>query len=62
MTQKTQIEQTAARRKDVAQSGNYDIYIEIDCDCEELRIASPLCTSSAVCEGAKPKKSFAVKH
>ena len=36
MTQKTQIEQTAARRKDVRQSGNYDIYIEIDCDCEEL--------------------------
>ena len=27
---------TADRRKDVAKSGNYDIYIEIDCDCEEL--------------------------
>ena len=24
------------RRKDVAKSGYYDIYIEIDCDCEEL--------------------------
>ena len=33
---KTQIEQTAARRKDVHQSGTYDIYIEIDIDCEEL--------------------------
>ena len=28
--------QTAERRKDVAKSGRYDIYIEIDCDCEEL--------------------------
>ena len=27
---------TADRRKDVAKSGNYDIYLEIDCDCEEL--------------------------
>tara|TARA_B100000287_G_scaffold321521_1_gene305445 strand:+ start:352 stop:678 length:327 start_codon:yes stop_codon:yes gene_type:complete len=27
---------TATRRKDVQASGNYDIYIEIDCDCEEL--------------------------
>ena len=27
---------TADRRKDVAKSGNYDIYIEIDIDCEEL--------------------------
>ena len=27
---------TAERRKDVAKSGFYDIYIEIDCDCEEL--------------------------
>ena len=27
---------TAKRRKDVQASGNYDIYIEIDCDCEEL--------------------------
>ena len=24
------------RRKDVAKTGFYDIYIEIDCDCEEL--------------------------
>ena len=24
------------RRKDVAKTGNYDIYIDIDCDCEEL--------------------------
>ena len=24
------------RRKDVVKTGNYDIYIEIDCDCEEL--------------------------
>ena len=28
--------QTTDRRKDVQTSGNYDIYIEIDCDCEEL--------------------------
>ena len=27
---------TTERRKDVAKSGFYDIYIEIDCDCEEL--------------------------
>ena len=27
---------TAERRKDVAKSGFYDIYIEIDIDCEEL--------------------------
>ena len=27
---------TADRRKDVQKSGTYDIYIEIDCDCEEL--------------------------
>ena len=27
---------TADRRKEVASSGYYDIYIEIDCDCEEL--------------------------
>ena len=26
----------ADRRKEVAKSGYYDIYIEIDCDCEEL--------------------------
>ena len=26
----------ADRRKDVVKSGYYDIYIEIDCDCEEL--------------------------
>ena len=24
------------RRKDVAKTGTFDIYIEIDCDCEEL--------------------------
>ena len=28
--------QTAERRKDVAKSGSYDLYFEIDCDCEEL--------------------------
>ena len=33
---KTQIEQTAVRRRDVAKSGTYDLYFEIDCDCEEL--------------------------
>ena len=27
---------TADRRLDVQESGTYDIYIEIDCDCEEL--------------------------
>ena len=27
---------TADRRKEVVKSGSYDIYIEIDCDCEEL--------------------------
>jgi len=27
---------TTDRRKDVIDSGTYDIYIEIDCDCEEL--------------------------
>ena len=27
---------TAERRKDVAKSGTYDIYIEIDIDCQEL--------------------------
>ena len=27
---------TADRRQDVVDSGMYDIYIEIDCDCEEL--------------------------
>ena len=27
---------TADRRLDVQQSGTYDVYIEIDCDCEEL--------------------------
>ena len=30
------MQQTADRRKDVAKSGRYDIYIEIDVDCEEL--------------------------
>ena len=28
--------QTTDRRNDVINSGTYDIYIEIDCDCEEL--------------------------
>ena len=28
--------QTLERRKDVAKSGTYDIYFEIDCDCEAL--------------------------
>ena len=32
MTQTT----TADRRKDVQASGTYDVYIEIDCDCQEL--------------------------
>ena len=32
----TQIEQTRRRREDVAKSGSYDVYLEIDCDCEEL--------------------------
>ena len=27
---------TADRRQDVRKSGTYDVYIEIDCDCEEL--------------------------
>ena len=27
---------TADRRLDSRQSGTYDVYIEIDCDCEEL--------------------------
>jgi len=27
---------TSDRRKDVQNTGRYDIYIEIDCDCEEL--------------------------
>ena len=33
MTQETL---TANRRSDTRQSGTYDVYIEIDCDCEEL--------------------------
>ena len=32
----TQIEQTRQRREEVARTGTYDVYIEIDCDCEEL--------------------------
>ena len=32
MTQTT----TAQRRSDAGGSGTYDVYIEIDCDCEEL--------------------------
>ena len=27
---------TADRRKDVIDNGTYDVYIEIDCDCQEL--------------------------
>jgi len=27
---------TADRRKDAGSTGTYDVYIEIDCDCEEL--------------------------
>ena len=27
---------TIDRRQDVRKSGTYDVYIEIDCDCEEL--------------------------
>ena len=34
--------QSAERRKDVAKSGRYDIYIEIDIDCEELVAACGL--------------------
>ncbi len=32
----TQDTLTANRRSDTRQSGTYDVYIEIDCDCEEL--------------------------
>ena len=32
----TQIEQTRHRREDAGNTGTYDVYIEIDCDCEEL--------------------------
>ena len=32
----TQDTLTANRRSDTRQSGYYDVYIEIDCDCEEL--------------------------
>ena len=32
----TQTTQTRRRREDVAKSGTYDFYIEIDCDCQEL--------------------------
>jgi len=32
----TQTTQTRLRREEVARTGTYDIYIEIDCDCEEL--------------------------
>jgi len=32
----TQDTLTANRRSDSRQSGTYDVYIEIDCDCEEL--------------------------
>ena len=33
---KTQIEQTRQRRDTTRTQGTYDVYIEIDCDCEEL--------------------------
>ena len=33
---KTQIEQTRQRRDTSRTQGTYDVYIEIDCDCEEL--------------------------
>ena len=33
---KTQIEQTRARRDVARTQGTCDVYIEIDCDCEEL--------------------------
>ena len=33
---KTQIEQTRQRRDISRTQGTYDVYIEIDCDCEEL--------------------------
>ena len=32
----TAMTQTPDRRQDVRKSGTYDVYIEIDCDCEEL--------------------------
>ena len=32
----TQIEQTRQRREEVARTGTYDVYIELDIDCEEL--------------------------
>ena len=32
----TQDTLTANRRSDTRQSGTYDVYIEIDCDCQEL--------------------------
>ena len=32
----TTVTQTRRRREDVARTGTYDVYIEIDCDCEEL--------------------------
>ena len=33
---KTEIEQTRQRRDISRTQGTYDVYIEIDCDCEEL--------------------------
>ena len=32
----TQIEQTRHRREEVARTGLFDVYIELDIDCEEL--------------------------
>ena len=42
MTQTDTRTQTRRRREDVAKSGTYDFYIEIDCDCEELLDACDL--------------------
>ena len=36
MTQTTDRTQTRQRREEVARTGTYDFYIEIDCDCQEL--------------------------
>ena len=36
MTQTDTRTQTRRRREDTIKSGTYDVYLEIDCDCEEL--------------------------
>ena len=38
----TSVIQTRRRREDVAKTGTYDVYIEIDTDCEELLDACDL--------------------